>query len=193
MAFLPIYDSSLWKHCSIYFLSIYSFFGFKFSMAKRSAVSCRIMKHFHFMFLLSFLQIFIFVMYVMFELRLPITTYRINIKNNNINIFKQEFKLLENSKINRSKTRIYGEQQNINNDIHFANKSFGRIESSKDNMVKIHRKWDMKPVVEISNVCINVVKEGKIKDVAITAHEQNELQKVKFCTVLRRNYPLVNA
>ena len=57
-------------------------------------------------------------------------------------------------------------------------------------MITIHRKWDMKPVVEISNVCINVAKKGKIKDVPITVHGHHETEKVIFCTVLRKKYPL---
>ena len=136
MAFLPIYDSSLWKHCSIYFLSIYSFFGFKFSMAKERVVLCRIIKIFHFMFILLFLQLFIFVMYTLFELRSPITTYRSNIKNNNINIFKHDFKLLEYSRaIKRSNAKTYDKKRKTDNatkDIHFANKSESKIRWEND-------------------------------------------------------------
>ena len=49
-------------------------------------------------------------------------------------------------------------------------------------MIEIYRKWDMKPVVEISNVCVNAINEGKLEDVPITVHGQDKLYKVKFGT-----------
>ena len=38
----------------------------------------------------------------------------------------------------------------------------------------------MKPVVEISKVCINAVTEGKLKDMPITVHGHNETEKVNW-------------